>query len=73
MLSAISEEGLSPQAKALLKLLKWAEKEELAKELQNSKKLTPGFSNGERKDSTKRSQRANKGTSPIPAYAKKDS
>jgi hypothetical protein len=32
MFSAISEEGLSPQAKALLKLLKWAEKRELPKE-----------------------------------------
>jgi len=71
MLSTISEEGLSPQAKALLILLKWAEKERAPyKELHKDNK-TCARSNDVRgdKNNTNRSSRETSGTLKLPAHA----
>jgi len=69
MLSAISEEGLSPQAKALLKLLKWAEKRELPKE--SPKENRRGIQDVRSENGNKeRCRRKNQGTPESAAVAK---
>ena len=72
MLSTISEEGLSPQAKALLRLLKWAEKEGAAcKELHKDNGTYTVSKNGrEYKDNTRYSKRENPGTSEFTTHTK---
>ena len=71
MLRTIPDEGLSRPAKALLKLLKWAEKEELIKELPKQNKLNHGCLNDDQgKNNTNRCQREDSGAIECPTYTK---
>jgi len=73
MLSTLPEEGLSRPAKALLKLLKWAEKEELHKEPRQQNKPNRGWTHvTEEKDNTKRNKRESIGNIQPTANAERD-
>ena len=73
MLRTIPDEGLSRPAKALLKLLKWAE--EVKKELPQREPKTIHEVNHERryKDNTTRCKRESSGAIEQPAYTKASS
>ena len=74
MFSTLREEGLSKPAKALLRLLRWVEKEELTRELPKQNKHIHGCLNDDQgKNNTKGRQRENSGTSEQPAYTKASS
>jgi len=69
MFELIENEKLSPQAKALLILLRWAEKEGApCKELHETNARSKD-DRGEN-DNTKRSERENQGAFSLPTYAK---
>ena len=73
MFSTLPEEGLSRPAKALLRLLKWAEKEELLKEPQQQNNSLREYADvSHNKDNTKNGERTTHRTPKPTAFAEKD-